>query len=79
MSPFKSTISLAPPFKRTGVKGVAHDVCALPERISDILIIWQRRLIMRNALTRMEPYLLDDMGISPEDATREAAKPFWRA
>tara|TARA_R110000787_G_scaffold10415_2_gene35304 strand:+ start:4309 stop:4548 length:240 start_codon:yes stop_codon:yes gene_type:complete len=79
MSTFKSTISLASPFKRTGVKGVALNVFALPERMWEVLIIWQHRLAMRHALTRMEPYLLNDMGISPEDAAREAAKPFWQA
>ena len=31
-----------------------------------------RELAKRNA------YLLDDIGVSQEDAFREAAKPFWR-
>ncbi len=79
MSTLKNTFSLASPLKRTGVKGVALNVFALPERAWDVLVLWQHRLTMRHALTRMESYLLDDMGISPEDAAREAAKPFWRA
>ena len=70
---------MASPLKRTGIKGVALNVFALPERAWDVLIVWQRRLRMRNALKNMESYLLDDMGLSPEDAAREAAKPFWRA
>jgi uncharacterized protein YjiS (DUF1127 family) len=79
MSTSKSTISLASPYKRSSVKGVALNVFTLPERAWGVLVIWQHRLTLRQALTRMEPYLLDDMGISPEDAAREAAKPFWKA
>lgn len=79
MNTFKSTITLPSPIQRTGVQGVARSVFALPEHVWNVLVIWQRRLIMRNTLARMETYLLDDMGISPEDAAREAAKPFWKA
>jgi uncharacterized protein YjiS (DUF1127 family) len=51
----------------------------MPERGLNILGIWERRLAYRDALATMEAYQLEDVGISPEDAAREAAKPFWRA
>ena len=33
----------------------------------------------RRALARLDARLLRDVGISPEQAQAEAAKPFWRA
>ena len=32
----------------------------------------------RAMLARLEPHLLRDIGIDPNEATSEAAKPFWR-
>ena len=32
----------------------------------------------RRALAQLDSRLLDDIGVSREDAVREAAKPFWR-
>lgn len=52
---------------------------ALPERGLDLLSVWESRLKQRHALATMDARLLDDMGLSPEDAAHEAAKPFWRA
>lgn len=38
---------------------------------------WQRQR-QRRALARLLAHELDDVGISPEQARAEAAKPFWR-
>jgi uncharacterized protein YjiS (DUF1127 family) len=32
----------------------------------------------RRLLARLDPHLLRDIGLSPDDAQSEAAKPFWR-
>ena len=32
----------------------------------------------RRALLRLDDHLLRDIGLSPDDARSEAAKPFWR-
>ena len=60
-------------------KTTAVAVFTMPERGLELLHVWERRLKQRQALGRMDMRLLDDMGIRPEDAARESAKPFWRA
>jgi uncharacterized protein YjiS (DUF1127 family) len=33
----------------------------------------------RRLLSRLDPHLLRDIGLSPEEAQTECAKPFWRS
>jgi uncharacterized protein YjiS (DUF1127 family) len=40
--------------------------------------IWRERVRQREALKRLDDRLLDDVGLSREQARREAAKPFWK-
>ena len=40
--------------------------------------IWRDRVRQREALKRLDDRLLDDVGLSREQARREAAKPFWK-
>ena len=61
------------------IKHIAVAAFAMPEHGLNVLNVWERRLAYRDALATMEDYQLEDAGISPEDAAREAAKPFWRA
>lgn len=49
----------------------------LPTLTARLRIITQRRRT-RRALLGLDPRLLDDIGISPEQARREARKPFWQ-
>lgn len=39
---------------------------------------WADRHVTRRALARLDPHLLDDIGISAQDARAEAGKPFWQ-
>ena len=39
---------------------------------------WRSRSAERRQLAALSPHVLKDLGIDPADATREAAKPFWR-
>jgi len=39
---------------------------------------WRIRARTRRALGQLSPRLLQDVGISPGDARREASRPFWR-
>lgn len=39
--------------------------------------VWIERSRQRRALTNLDDRLLDDVGISRCEATREIAKPFW--
>ena len=48
------------------------------ERVKNTLKIWNGRLAYRNQLAMCDARLLEDMGISVEQARREANKPFWK-
>ncbi len=39
---------------------------------------WIERSRQRQALAVLERHLLEDIGVTPEDARREAEKPFWQ-
>lgn len=43
-----------------------------------LLAAWDTRRNSRNALIRLDDHILRDIGLSPEQAQGEAAKPFWR-
>lgn len=64
---------------RDTVKGFVVYLFETPGRSLDLLTVWENRLRQRSALTHMDQHLLEDMGLTPEDAAKEAAKPFWRA
>ena len=47
-----------------------------------LVAAWRRRAQYRRELRRLlmlGPHLVDDIGLLPVHARREAAKPFWRA
>lgn len=47
----------------------------------DIIRMWMQRARQRQALAHLAelgPHLLRDIGVSYEEARREAEKPFWR-
>jgi uncharacterized protein YjiS (DUF1127 family) len=48
-------------------------------RLAAGIALAHTRARQRRALARLEPDLLRDIGITPEQARREAAKPSWRA
>jgi uncharacterized protein YjiS (DUF1127 family) len=45
--------------------------------LADVLVVWQKRIRDREALQNMTAAQLTDIGITREDALREAEKPFW--
>ena len=47
--------------------------------LADMTIIWLNRHQSRRDLSELDDRLLADVGISREDALREAGKPFWRS
>src|SRR5262249_27071297 len=60
---------------RSGVSGV------LIVRFSKTIERWIARSRQRRALGKLverDDYLLKDIGVSPEEARREATKPFWQ-
>jgi uncharacterized protein YjiS (DUF1127 family) len=46
--------------------------------LASMTIIWLNRRQGRRDLCELDDRLLADVGISREDALREAGKPFWR-
>ena len=43
-----------------------------------VVLAWQQRAAMRQALASLDSRLLDDMAISASDAWHEVRKPFWQ-
>lgn len=46
-------------------------------RLARKLALWFTRYQQRRVLRELDAHLLRDIGITPEQARREAAKPFW--
>ena len=42
------------------------------------IALWHRNRRTRRTLAQLPPALLDDIGITPFEARREAARPFWQ-
>jgi uncharacterized protein YjiS (DUF1127 family) len=51
---------------------------ALPLRILTVVLQWQRRVVSRRQLARLDLRLLADAGISEAQRHAELSKPFWR-
>lgn len=43
-----------------------------------VLGVWRHRHVTRQELRDLPPHMLRDIGLTPDDARREADKPFWR-
>ena len=64
---------------REAVPARAMGSLILPEAVRGLFYLWLQRARTRWALRQIEPSLLDDIGITPKEQDREAAKPFWTA
>jgi uncharacterized protein YjiS (DUF1127 family) len=51
---------------------------ALVRRLRETLVLAAARRRDRRLLSRLDAHILRDIGLSENDAQREAAKPFWR-
>jgi uncharacterized protein YjiS (DUF1127 family) len=51
---------------------------SLSGRWAYALRIWRDRVRQREALKALDDRLLDDVGLSREQARREISKPFWK-
>ncbi|WP_394236023.1 DUF1127 domain-containing protein [Pseudomonas anguilliseptica] len=51
---------------------------ALPLRMLASVLLWQRRVVSRRQLARLDARLLADAGISEAQRHAELSKPFWR-
>jgi uncharacterized protein YjiS (DUF1127 family) len=47
-------------------------------QVANTVVTWDDRYKARRALQTMTREHLNDMGMTPEQARREAGKPFWR-
>ena len=57
---------------------VASDKSAWLLRVIATLSLWQRRIVSRRQLARLDARLLADAGISENQRYAELQKPFWR-
>ncbi len=64
------------PGKSTGFPG-AGPIGWLPSLYAELETV-SRRIEERRRLSQLDDHLLEDMGLTREQAEREAAKPFWR-
>lgn len=60
---------------RAAVRAATTALRAGMQRIA----LWRRRARTRRALAGLNARLLDDIGLAPAQARREAAKWFWQA
>jgi uncharacterized protein YjiS (DUF1127 family) len=47
-------------------------------KLIDTTAVWTARWRQRQALVELDEHLLNDIGLSHEQARRDAAKPFWK-
>ena len=47
-------------------------------RIAVVLMQWEEKRRTRNALSRLDDHLLEDIGVTPHEARKETQLPFWR-
>jgi uncharacterized protein YjiS (DUF1127 family) len=71
-------------FGRTGraAGGMAilrHPRGSLIARSVSLLLAWIERSRQRRALGELDDHLLCDIGVTRDEARREAIRPFWRA
>ena len=55
-----------------------HFIFALPQRLTRLLVIWQKRTTERHHLRMMDDYRLKDAGMTRSDVRQETDKPFWK-
>lgn len=58
------------------IKG--FDLRHLPATIVNTLLTWQARASERHMLSELDDRLLNDMGLTRQQALDESYKPFWR-
>jgi len=46
--------------------------------VARLVLAWMERRRQRDALNELDARLLDDIGVSRQEAQAEAEKPFWR-
>tara|TARA_R110002110_G_scaffold245631_1_gene462115 strand:- start:131 stop:376 length:246 start_codon:yes stop_codon:yes gene_type:complete len=56
---------------------LASDILQIPAQVLNKLMMWHQRAATRAHLRNLEPQFLQDVGLSPKEAHKEARKPFW--
>jgi uncharacterized protein YjiS (DUF1127 family) len=60
------------------VDTAAHRCRSVVRRLLSRLAAWHRRHRQRLDLAELDDHLLADIGVTPQEARHEGAKPFWR-
>ncbi len=75
MSPAFHAADLAQLASRPSIPAPA----AVALRLAVVIVKWDMRHRTRRALMRLDAHELADIGLTPDDARREAALQFWKA
>lgn len=59
--------------------GIAGSLKQAVSTVFGAILLWQERAAQRAHLSALGDHMLKDIGIARVDASREVAKPFWRA
>jgi len=51
---------------------------AFMERLSDLFLAWEERIMQRRTLMQLDEHQLKDIGLSRSLAEEEWRKPFWK-
>ena len=51
---------------------------SFPRALWRLLVRWRGRRRQRLDLAELDEHLLADIGVTPREARRESARPFWR-
>lgn len=46
-------------------------------KLATVITAWDHRYRSRNVLKTLDAHMLEDIGLSPAQAKKEARKPFW--
>lgn len=71
--------SASTPLSQRLLKVVTGQTFGRSKRKKSLLDIWWERRSSRLRLAEMNDHLLQDIGLTREDAIKEADKPFWTA
>ena len=74
----KTSICSAGEIKTCAAQSNTRDASTPASPWLDTIRLWFSRSRQRRALAELNDHLLQDIGMSRDDAAREAAKPFWR-
>ncbi|WP_146345363.1 DUF1127 domain-containing protein [Falsiphaeobacter marinintestinus] len=54
-------------------------IAAVAIRFASVVTEWEHNRRTRHVLKHLDNHMLEDVGLTPAEARREAARPFWQS